>query len=448
MSFEAFHRAAFSRKSRRSGLRRLAIAVLTTAVATVGIATTALAEPYLLGPEDKLKIRVYDWRASSSEVHEWAALTGEFVVGASGNVSLPLIGEVPAAGKSTGDLSVLIGEKLQASIGLSNRPDASVEVSTYRPFYILGMVTTPGQYPYKPGLTVLQAVSTAGGVLRVSDFGLLSFQRESLVNRGDLRTLAVERLGLLAREARLDAELQGSDTITFPKDLMSQADTPQVAQMMKEEQLLFEARKQALRSQEDAINQTKKLLGSEIESLKAKSQSLQRQLELAKEELDNVNGLVSKGLAVASRKLALDQNVSQFESNRLDIDLLILRAQQDISKAERDVVDLHNKRRNDILTEISDVRGKISVNAEKTTTTQGLVYNAEVQAPQAVVSQMGNLNSKLTFAIIRRVGDKTQTIEANEADPVYPGDVVRVERLGAAPNGQEIVPRSSASAQP
>lgn len=448
MNFEPFHRPRFFRMPGRPSLRRLATAVLTALVASAGVATTALAEPYLLGPEDKLKIRVYDWRASSSEVHEWGALTGEFVVGASGNVSLPLIGEVPAAGKSTGDLSVLIGEKLQASIGLSNRPDASVEVSTYRPFYILGMVTTPGQYPYKPGLTVLQAVSTAGGVLRVSDFGLLSFQRESLVNRGDLRTLAVERLGLVAREARLDAELQNTDTITFPKELTSQADSPQIAQMMKEEQLLFEARKQALTSQEDAINQTRKLLGSEIESLKAKNQSLQRQLELAKQELDNVNGLVSKGLAVASRKLALDQNVSQFESSRLDIDLLILRAQQDISKAERDIVDLHNKRRNDILTEISDVRTKISVNAEKTTTTQGLIYNAEVQAPQAVVSQIGNINSKLTFSIVRRSGDKTETLAVNEGDPVNPGDVVRVDRVGSSPNSLEVVPNSSASAQP
>ena len=97
MSFSAFHRASFCRKSRRASLRRLVTGLLTAVVATMGIATTALAEPYLLGPEDKLKIRVYDWRASSSEVHEWAALTGEFVVGASGNVSLPLIGEVPAA---------------------------------------------------------------------------------------------------------------------------------------------------------------------------------------------------------------------------------------------------------------------------------------------------------------------------------------------------------------
>ncbi|WP_448151266.1 polysaccharide biosynthesis/export family protein [Labrys miyagiensis] len=373
-------------------------------------------------------------------------MTGEFVVGASGNVSLPLIGEVPASGKSTADLSALIGQKLQETIGLSNRPDASVEVSTYRPFFILGMVTTPGQYPYKPGLTVLQAVSTAGGVLRVTDFGLLGFQRDSLVNRGDLRTLAVERLGLIAREARLDAELQSSPTITFPPELTSQASSPQVQQLMREEQLLFDARHQAVSSQEAAIGQTKTLLGAEVQSLKEKTVSLQRQLDLAKQELDNVNGLVQKGLAIASRQLQLDQNVSAFESNRLDVELQMLRAQQDMSKADRDLADVRNKARNDTLNEISEVRGKLAANVEKTTTTQGLIYNSEVQAPQAVAAQIGSASSKILYTIVRNVGGKPETISATEADTVLPGDVVKVERAGNTSDSVTVVPQGSLSA--
>jgi exopolysaccharide production protein ExoF len=446
MNSDHLNQTVLRRKATGGSVRRLVAAFLLASSAAVGMASSAQADPYLLGPEDRLQIRVYDWRASSSDVHEWAALTGIFVVGASGNVSLPLIGEVPAAGKTTADLSALIGQRLQASIGLSNRPDASVEVQTYRPFFILGMVTTPGQYPYKPGLTVLQAVSTAGGVLRVTDFGLLGYQRDSLVNRGDLRQLSVERLGLLAREARLDAELQGSPTINFPADLTSQAASPQIAQLMREEQLLFEARHQAVNSQVAAINQAKALLGAEVESLKSKAISLQRQLDLAKQELDNVSGLVQKGLAVAARQLQLDQNVSNFESNRLDVDLQILRAKQDMSKADRDLLDLQNKARNDVLTEISDVRSKLAVNTERTTTTQGLIYNSEVQAPQTVAAQIGSNNTKITYSIVRTVDNKQQTLVASESDTVYPGDVVKVDRAGSSSDSLMVIPQGTASA--
>jgi polysaccharide biosynthesis/export protein ExoF len=431
----------------KSGLiRKMTAVFLMASTVLVGIASTAKADPYLLGPEDKLKIRVYDWRASSSDAHEWPALTGDFVVGASGNVSLPLIGEVPAAGKSTADLSALISQKLQTAIGLSNRPDASVEVSTYRPFFILGMVTTPGQFPYKPGLTVLQAVSTAGGVLRVTDFGLLGFQRDSLVNRGDLRTLGVERLGLMAREARLDAELQNAPTISFPVELTSQTASPQIQQLMREEQLLFDARHQAVASQEAAIGQNKTLLAAEVQSLKEKTVALQRQLDLAKQELDNVNGLVQKGLAVAARQLQLDQNVSTFESNRLDVELQMLRAQQDMSKADRDLADVRNKARNDTLTEISEVRSRLAANAEKTTTTQGLIYNSEVQAPQAVAAQIGSSNSRIVYTLVRSVDGKQLSLPASESDNVLPGDVIKVERAGNSTDNVSVVPQGSLSA--
>lgn len=446
MNSDQIHQSSHRREAKVGAISRLAVALLMASTVLVGMASTAQADPYLLGPEDKLKIRVYDWRPSNNDAHEWAALTGEFVVGASGNVSLPLIGEVPAAGKSTADFATLIGQRLQSTIGLSNRPDASVEVSTYRPFFIMGLVTTPGQYPYKPGLTVLQAVSTAGGVVRVTDLGLLGYQRDSLVTRGDLRTLAVERLGLIAREARLDAELQNTPTITFPPELTSQSSSPQVQQLMHEEQLLFDARHQAVSSQEAAIGQTKTLLAAEIQSLKEKTVSLQHQLDLAKQELDNVNGLVQKGLAIASRQLQLDQNVSAFESNRLDVELQMLRAQQDISKADRDLADVRNKARNDTLNEISEVRAKLAANIEKTTTTQGLIYNSEVQAPQAMAAQIGSITSKILYTIVRTVDGKAQSIPATEADAVLPGDVVKVDRAGTSSDSVTVVPQGSVAA--
>jgi len=74
---------------------------------------------------------------------------------------LPLIGSVPARGFSTQQLSQMIAERLKQ--GYVREPHVTVEVETYRPFFILGEVTNPGQYPYVANMTVETAIAIAGG---------------------------------------------------------------------------------------------------------------------------------------------------------------------------------------------------------------------------------------------------------------------------------------------
>lgn len=108
--------------------------------------------PYLLGPGDALTIRIYDQDQMSGTYH----------VDDSGYINLPLLGLIKAGGRGADALSTRITRALQAK-QLILHPSVAVEVSTYRPFYILGEVTTPGQYPYRPDMTVLTAISIAGG---------------------------------------------------------------------------------------------------------------------------------------------------------------------------------------------------------------------------------------------------------------------------------------------
>jgi polysaccharide export outer membrane protein len=80
----------------------------------------------------------------------------------SGFINMPLLGPVQAGGQSTAGLERAITSGLQTN-GLILHPSVGTEVSTYRPFYILGEVNTPGQYPFRPGMTALTAISIAGG---------------------------------------------------------------------------------------------------------------------------------------------------------------------------------------------------------------------------------------------------------------------------------------------
>ncbi|WP_165492871.1 polysaccharide biosynthesis/export family protein [Lichenihabitans psoromatis] len=406
---------------------RLAFAV-TAMIGAFGIESGALAglADYHLGPQDTLRIRVYDLRAGTGEAYQWTALNGDFVVGASGNLSLPLVGEIPANMATTASLGDMIVSRLQAKIGLAQRPDASVEVTKYRPFYIMGRVEKPGEYDYRPELTVLQAVSTAGGMSRLADDNVLSFEREALTNRGDLRVLAADRLGLLARQARLDAEIKDVDTISFPPDLQSNGSDRDVERTVREERLLFTARRDALVSQTQALNETKILLQKEVVSLGAKDASLVHQLDVTKKELDQVSGLVAKGLAVLPRQLAVEQSSAQFESNRLDVQLATLRAQQDISRTERDALELRNKRRSDALQEATEVHTRLADVDEKIQTAQNLIYQAEVRAPLEM-SATGSNQRVPIYRRTRTVEGQPQTQVVQESEPVQPGDTIRVE---------------------
>jgi polysaccharide biosynthesis/export protein ExoF len=385
---------------------------------------------YRLGPQDKLNIRVGEWRASRADVYEWKLLNGEFIVDASGNLSLPLLGDVKAQGLTPAELSNRISDRLQARVGLADRPEAAVEVAEYRPFYIVGNVEHPGKYPYRPGMSVLQAVSVAGGWQRVLDPNLLRLEREAIVSRGDLRVVGAERDALFARRARLQAELDNKDTIQFPVEVTRAKDSDQTT---REEQLIFQERKQRLDAKIDSLTRLKALLEGEVTALQAKGAALDQQISLVRKELDNISSLVSRGLSYTARQLQLEQNVAQLVSTRVDVDLSMVRTRQDISKAERDIVDLGHERRDDILTDLRKTEGRLAELAQKAATAESLIHDTEVTAPLAADQRADAETQPPTLTILRRGDDgAVHEITVGETDPIEPDDTIKIQKPLAA----------------
>jgi polysaccharide biosynthesis/export protein len=127
---------------------------------------TSVASGYQLGTGDKLRVTVFGEQA----------LSGEFEVDSTGVASLPLVGQVKAAGMTPRQFE----EALTATFkngGYLRDPKVSVEVLNYRPYYILGEVQKPGEYPYKNGLNVMSAVATAGGFTYRASPGTVEIQR-------------------------------------------------------------------------------------------------------------------------------------------------------------------------------------------------------------------------------------------------------------------------------
>ena len=117
----------------------------------------AYAEPvrydtaYHLDAGDKLRVVVYGQEG----------LTNTYAIDAGGSITMPLIGSVPARGRTPAGLAADISARLRR--GFIREPSVAVEVEAYRPFFILGEVAAPGQYPYVPNMTVESAVAIAGG---------------------------------------------------------------------------------------------------------------------------------------------------------------------------------------------------------------------------------------------------------------------------------------------
>ena len=118
----------------------------------VAYAPEALPEaPYRLGSGDKLRVVVFGQEG----------LTNSYAVDANGSITMPLIGRVTARGLTPAALSLAIAARLRQ--GYIREPHVAVEIETYRPFFILGEVTNPGQYSYVANMTVETAVAIAGG---------------------------------------------------------------------------------------------------------------------------------------------------------------------------------------------------------------------------------------------------------------------------------------------
>jgi polysaccharide biosynthesis/export protein len=149
----------------------------------------SLHEPYTLASGDRLRVLVFGQDS----------LSNSYTVDGLGHVSMPLIGSVAALGQTTKSLEQQIAAKLRG--GFLRDPKVSVEVEQYRPFFILGEVTSSGQYPFVNGMTVQTAVAIAGGFQPRADRHVAQISR---MIQGEVVTGKVP----------LDTPVRPGDTIT------------------------------------------------------------------------------------------------------------------------------------------------------------------------------------------------------------------------------------------
>ncbi|MCB1528857.1 MAG: polysaccharide export protein [Hyphomicrobiaceae bacterium] len=183
-------RSSHSKAIAVSAAISMCAAVLASCASSPGITSSDYAigdqdashRTYRLGMGDKLKITVFGEEN----------LSGEFEVNAFGRVSVPLIGEVPAAGRPIVEFRNDVSARL--ANGYLRNPRVNVDVLNYRPIYVQGEVKSGGEFAYKSGLRLRDAIALAGGYTYRADQSYVDILREG---KGELRASTSSRLTLL-----------------------------------------------------------------------------------------------------------------------------------------------------------------------------------------------------------------------------------------------------------
>ena len=405
-------------------LRLIRLITALMLLAGVLYGTPAVAQPqYRLGPEDKVRLKVFEWRASQDEVFSWEALNDEYALGAAGEISLPLVGTVQAAGSTSDELAARISERLAQRMHLGRSPTVAVEIVEYRPFFIVGPVQEPGAYPYRPGLSLLKALSLAGGLSTKADGGT----REVISGIGEIDVMQLQRAEAVARIARLQAELSGADAFKAPQELAARSGEPAVARLIDQEQAMFVARQDSYKTQMAALEQLRDNLQIEVPAQAGLLDNVQAQVDSLRDEVATVGSVVT-GRQVRD----MQREITQLEGERLRGETSLLRAKQEVSRSEIAIIELRTQHTQNLASEMRDAQAQLDQLERRLATAESLVVDAQLADP--IDGRGGTMRLQPTFSIVRTGADgKSVELTAEETTPIEPGDTIKVE-LRRAPS--------------
>ncbi|MGR9418745.1 exopolysaccharide biosynthesis protein [Rhizobium leguminosarum bv. viciae] len=391
--------------------------VISALALLAGAVSPALADSAPLAPQTKIRLTVVQWMPSKGQFERWDAIGGEYTVSDAGEVSLPFLGSQSVGNLDNASLTNEIAKRLQAKMGLAQTPAVTIDVLDYPPIYVVGDVTTPGQYSFRPGLTVLQSLAMSGGPRRAKE----EQQTHSIQIVGELREIDHSILRSTARLARLQAEMDGANEITF--DQRTDVDQQFAAGIYNEERIIFRARANALERQSRAFTELRDLLTTEISTLEEKLTGADDNIKSVEDQLVSVKSLVQKGLTISSRQMDLERLLTTYRSDKLDLVTAVMRGRQAVSETTRNLEGLYDARRSEVATEAQSERASLDQFKLKRETLQKLLI-ADLGSYDSVKSLTDDL--PLTFSVTRRNAGQINQFQASETTALAPGDVVRV----------------------
>ena len=375
-----------------------------------GATSVASSDAYMISSGDSVVVKFF----------KHADISGEFLVRSDGTISLPLLGSIELAGKTVAEAETALATALSALT--QRRAFVSVEVSKYRPIYVVGWVDRAGAFPWTPDLYVLQAVSLAGGFPRVPDNVAADSDREA----GQLTESAELLARSLARRARLAAETERKKSLDMPKQFSELVSDSKAHDILDGERRLLERNLSLREAQKENLKRTQTLADEEVQALTQRLKAVKSGIEIKSEMAANLRNLLSKGNTTTRNVSDIESEVARLESEQGQLLADLAQAKQRLNSAKFDLDKSDGELLQDLERAIADTDRDIAKFATEMTTSKTVLKRYGVHGcPRGT----GSGEPAVSFQIVRRLPDKIETIDVDDKAPVKPGDTIRVRQL-------------------
>ena len=304
-----------------------------------------------------------DWRQSLGAALDQASPVGAKLVNSLGSLVLGSPAAVPAVASAAGTPASDISAQLYgwtSSLDQSIAKPARIGIAMLV-FFVGGMglwattaplasaVVARGSFVATGQNKIVQHLE--GGLIRKIlvnegdkvEAGQALVEMDDTTSRADEQRLSIKRATLLAAKARLDAEREGMEEITFPAEMLQLGGDPEVAKSVHAQQSLFASRREEFNAQREINERQIAAIGQEIEGLNAQKASTETQLSLMTRETDNAEKLLTKGLTELSRVLELRRTKAKLEGDAGQFVSEVGKAEQRILQTKNELVHQRSK---------------------------------------------------------------------------------------------------------
>ena len=350
----------------------------------------------------------------SIKIQGQTELSGEYRINDDQTISVPVIGRVPVTGLDAAGLERTLSERLARLVG--REAYVTVEVIEYRPVFISGYVSKPGTAPWKPGMTILQAVTVSGGTFRGSDSNGVdgaSTKRQRTID---------DQKRVLATIARLTAEQNGAEKMELPPRLIALVGRKEAQELIDAQLTSFLSRRNATESHVSGLQRASALAKQELESLRAQRGRLGEQLKFRREQFTQLKVLYNKQFLRLDRLTEEELRIADLEEKVASLGVSISRTDSTLVGLERDLGNIRQDRRAIIDTDLLKLE-RDAAQLELEIEAAGPLAR-KVNRPGADAD--GAKQEVLLYEIVRQDGAAPKTLKADRNTLLRPGDMVVV----------------------